>query len=1365
MNDPLGLFDEEDGSDPLGLFSADTGGRPPVGNIPPGSIPVPGQGQSADANTNKPDTSSFLDKAIGVGEAGLALGTGAVGFLPGIYKDILTGKDPSKGEGMSDFTYTPRTEKGEAYADKVMGVLNQLPAVAAHIPQAGSGRPKMPKLPEPVKTDKLNKLEAVKPPSASDPLGLFSDDVSVEGSNPYIPHNAEMRVDENGIPVRQALSEQVAQTGDQMDMFGDNPNAITPPPNKMPGHIEAQQLLNERQTQLEFDVKKQQTLDFNAAERQRMGINSGMARRQRGGIDFSFGDKRKNQLIEEENAASKEMFAMAKNHHEYQAWDYLSNTAGKWFDENKYLLEKVQKVRDIFPDVNMDAQLDHDASLSLARLEEGFRKLQKAIDNPEDAPLQAQNLRFILDEMDHKEILSRYLTTVQEERSKLNMRSSRDRATALEIDKALDNVASLGKGPSRSERGAIDVEALGEGFKKLMGLSKVSPEVVKAKGVYDKEKTRAILGKSFGGLDKYRPVWDSPEKVISVSDEFKDLTPTQKFIAKTVKPGMRRARASYDHPLLHYVGEKTAKVFTQAENLSRQYITGKTGIGQTFKKLSSDEKVELHQLLMKGDKEGKVFTPDELVDAGYTAKQVEFIQKYYEMETAKLDTWNEARLSTGQKPVRERPGHFAGVFSGDYRTLALDKDGRVVGFVGADSRRQMAKIQEQMKASQPGITFTKTERRSLGGAGVRSDLLSGMNDLLNVLAKNDPRIAEIQMAVEQAIANQADTLYGANKHSLEKKGIWGNEGNKPWQLDERQAANDAFKAFFRYWEDGMVSHLNMPVEAELKSVLGNPEVANKWPNAAEYVNKYINNMTGRSTSEFGMALNTLLDSPGKVLGFGASVPRETVNQINKRMGQLTQGFGNIPFTVMQFLQIAQTAMPEFANTALRVGANPVAAELGIAKSSQTMMKIAAERFSGKEANFGEMADAVSYARERGLLEFSEFEEVNKITQSKASRNFDDIVDFNRQLGEQTTRPLVFFTFVDILKNSDFPKAELFDTAYNLTQDSMVDYSARERPLMFKDMGVLGNLAGGLQQYTFSYMDQLARWTKDAAKGNVVPFGIGLTVAMTFAGISGLPFYQEADEIVRALTNRSIGDQALQNAPEWLKYGPASTYTGINLGNRLGASVGLAERFNHPAEIVSPYASSIGRMGGALAEVATEQDSLAVKNAALAFAPSSLRGVAENQLSTRDLSETEKGLYSEGTRMYQNRKGQSEYPRTVGDQEKRNFAVTSLKESKEREDVFKSSQERQRDQEGMRKITERIGRVMLQRKPEERAEWFQSPTGKRLLQEYVDKGGDVQALLQNGVPRVIVEGMQTAKQRAEGTPKTLQGVKRYEYYNR
>lgn len=905
----------------------------------------------------------------------------------------------------------------------------------------------------------------------------------------------------------------------------------------------------------------------------------------------------------------------------------------------------------------------------------------------------------------------------------------------------------------RSQRGVLGFNTMAEGFKKLAGLNKNSPETTKAAGELSRDKQKAAVSNIIPGLEPFRPTIDTPEKVLAAAEQpgSKDLSATQKFTASTIKPGIRKVRIASNNPLVNFVGEATSKVFTEAENYSRKYITNKDAIGPLYTKLSDKELVEIHQALISADKYEKVLSPEQLKKAGFSDKQIEFVSKYYEMEKVKLDVWNDKRLTVGLDPVRERIGHFPGIFSGDYKSLVLDEQGKPIGYIGANNKYQYNNIVKQIKEKFPNSTITEMKRSSLGGTSAKTDMFSGVGDLLDVLAKNDERIASILSAVDAANAKSADSLYNANKHALEKKGIWGNEGNKPWQKDSVEAAREAFKGYFRYWEDGMLSHLNMPVEAQIKGLLNNPELDN-MPRAKEYVNEYIQHMTGRSVGDVGMALNTLLDAPAKMLGLGPSITRESVNQLNKRLGQQTMGWFNLPFLATQYLQVFQTAMPEFISVANKVGKGQADVLLAGNKSIKTALVLAKEKLSGeKQATDADTRAAIDYAESRGLLTFSEFEDVGKITQGKFSRKYDKIADFNRQLGEQGTRPLVFFHFVELLKDSKLPKNEIFDTAYNLTQDAMVDYSARERPLMFQKLGVAGQLAGGLQTFSFSYLDQMAKWTKNAAKGDLAPLIAGLGVALTYAGIQGLPFYQEADELMKWTTNKffgeqkSIGEVALSKLPDWARYGGISSSTGLNAQSRLSAADVLP---NSVGEAITPYAGQIGNVGSALGEVMSNPDALAARNLAMSVAPSSLRGAMENHLAT-----DEKGTYL-------NKRNEREYPRTEFDKNARYANMTSLDEYKNRQGLYDNRMKEKADLERKKQITEAIARGV-----KVKSSFATSTEFAKLRKEYVERKGDP-AQLDDIILKAMLDKQQTAKQRAEGIPDgSLSSIYRYRYYNK
>jgi len=920
------------------------------------------------------------------------------------------------------------------------------------------------------------------------------------------------------------------------------------------------------------------------------------------------------------------------------------------------------------------------------------------------------------------------------------------------------------------QRGAIDLNSISESISKLARLGKDAPEIVKAIGEVNTDTKREVLYNSIPGLDAFRPIW-TPEKVIAAAaqpENFRDLTSVEKQLAKTVKPGIRTVRVSSNNPLINLMGETYSKMFSAAEEMARTYITNNDGIGPVWQKLSNDEKMQIHKLLKQGDNEQRRFTTAELDEAGYTKEQQLFMAKFYDMDAAELDLWNEKRLSIGMDPVKERPGHFRSVFKGDYWALAMENDDkgvpRVVGFVGNNTKWGFNKVKEQMQKENPGITFTEMKRRGLGGSYRRTDLAQGMADIMDFMAKNDPRIAEIRDAIKQVTDQHADGWLGAAEHALQKKGIWGNEGNKPWDMDMYKAADEAMKAYFTSWEEAMLSHHHLEANATFTALDKNEAVRAAWPNALDYVNKYSKSMTGNYTSTLGVGLNNLLDWGTQALTFnnlGPTVTREGVNQFTKRMGQLTQGFLNPAYTAMQLIQPLSTAAPEM----MRVG--------GMADASKSSLK-------GIEAGFkyvrraldpdfvvdADTAAMFAYAEDRGLLTFSEFDDVSKVTQGKVARTVDQAIDFNRVAGEISTRPTVFFTFVDMLKDMGLVKEEVFDTAYNLTQYSMTDYSPAERALMYRDLGVLGQLAGSLSQFKHSYVNQVSQWVGDSLKNPKTAL-VGLTMMATLAGYRGLPGYDDLDAIVKYLTNKfgdkqmSINDIIASNAPEWfnsetpwafdqdnttfgdyLGFGGLSGAAGVNLSSRLGSAQLLPES---PAEAVSPYMGKAVQIGKAASELGTNPR--APTNLALNTAPSSIRGPLENKLATSESS------------MLINKEGQNEYQRSDFDRKARNFGLTSLEESKNRDGVYQSTAKRLADEKRRSDISHEVNMKFNQIG----SHYLQSPGFKKLQEEYIKRKGDPETLINNAI-KYKQESRKTGKQRAEGEASGFSGAQRYKYYN-
>jgi hypothetical protein len=414
-------------------------------------------------------------------------------------------------------------------------------------------------------------------------------------------------------------------------------------------------------------------------------------------------------------------------------------------------------------------------------------------------------------------------------------------------------------------------------------------------------------------------------------------------------------------------------------------------------------------------------------------------------------------------------------------------------------------------------------------------------------------------------------------------------------------------------------------------------------------------------------------------------------------------------------------------------------------------------YLGKKTEYNAVEkEMVNAARERGLFNFSEFQEVSAVTQSRASKEYDRVVDFNRTLPERSTRPFVFFTAVDMLKKAGYEGKQLYDAAYNITQSAMVDYHMSERPMMYQKAGVVGRLAGGLQSYKHAMLNQYARQYAEAKRGNWKPLAYTMVAATTLAGVSGLPFYQEVDQLVQMITEdffggrKTIKELALSNAPEFIKIGAPSAGTGLNVQSRMSAADILP---NSPLEAISPYAKVAGGIVESGYELATKRDPLSAKNFAVSMSPSGpIKGLVRDALFT-DANGTSYDKYGEIID-----KGESVGGlRTEFDRKAAKFgAGQTVAEAQRSENNYVNKLREVANQKAQGEITAKLKRKYVQGilTEEDMAE---------ASKKYVARKGDPQQLV-NSLIQYAQTTPLTRKQRAEGVPgKTLSSIYRYQNY--
>lgn len=909
--------------------------------------------------------------------------------------------------------------------------------------------------------------------------------------------------------------------------------------------------------------------------------------------------------------------------------------------------------------------------------------------------------------------------------------------------------SGLGKGGKIpwSQRGALD---FGRSTSKVSELTQDSPEVVQAKQELVGDAKRAAIAKAVG-LSPYKDDVNTPAKVIASAPDAKDITRAQLERGRSITPGANAMAIISNNPLIKFLRGQTQRVFQESNALTKQYITQKGAIADTIHAMTQAEKNRVVEALQLGDKYKKPVTEELMQKHGFTENERKFIEQYQAMNARKLEIWNEARAAVGMKPVSELPGHFPGIFKGDYKQLVIgkNKDGspKVLGVIAVDSKWQLSKAREAMLREFPEATFTEVDRRKLGGNGNRSDMFSGMDDILKLLEKENPTFAEVKALVDGTIKEQANALYGASFHEMRKKGVVGNEGNKPWRTRDENT-NDVIKAYLEHWEEGIISHKNLPVETQIRDLMDNSALDN-MPNAKKYVNDYIKNMTGRNLGTIGDALNKLVDTPFRYTGFGSSNARGLVHGINKRASQHLMGWFNYVFSAVQFMQVPQMALPEMMKVASLGGFSSAQAPKSLFNTLRMTPELLKEG-SGRESNLPpQMKLAVKEAQDRGLMKFSEFQDVANVNQGKMSKMYDTAVDFNRAIAEKATRPFVFFAAVDMLHNNGLRGKDLYDTAYNLTQRAMIDYSAHEKPMMYNRLGVTGQLAGSLQTFKHGYMSQFTDLITHPRR-NPAAAASAIAAIAVYSGIKGVPFYQELDEMVKYLSNefgdkrQGIGDMVTKNLPEWAKSGLLSDSTNFNFQSRLSAADMLP---NSPGEAVSPYATFLGNILSAGKEVVTEQDPLAVKNFMRSVTPSGpAKGLMESAI----------GVAPDGTPI--DKRGELGNKRTPTDSAVRKYSgATTLEEALRNEKQYNQMQNYKASQEKLTSIVADAKRDYIQG-------LLTKEKWQEYSQKYVARGGDVKQLI-NTLNQYAVESKKTRQQRLEGIPKNSIGsINRWKNFN-
>ena len=684
-------------------------------------------------------------------------------------------------------------------------------------------------------------------------------------------------------------------------------------------------------------------------------------------------------------------------------------------------------------------------------------------------------------------------------------------------------------------------------------------------------------------------------------------------------------KAKVNNPVVHFTVDR----LLDADAVAKSEISEKLhGVYlPAVRDLTKQQRLDAADLLSTADMNKKQLTTEFMTKHGIDQKVQDFIKIHQELMMDALNKMNKVRESVGKKPIEAREAYSAFNATGDYRKVAhktIDGIKTVVGIISANSRSgkfgwSLDKLEAEMLKRDPDLEFGPLQDMTQRKTTAEGTPNGAFQDALQTLGDNNPHIQDFLDVLKEVAKDDAKNYMGMQTHTMQKKGVWGMEGRKPWETAEGN-----MEAFFNnqvQYLEGVTrwSHLAEAAKS-VNEVLRDQSVMDKHQNAIKLSEEYMQNAMGLNPSRFGKGVENVFNSLFSsnlvdAVGIGPSRVREALRL--SKMGLNTSMLSlNPSFLGIQLIQ-GSTAMPAMTALLRGRGLAPKSTLLTggwdyMAKSSMTLLK---EMANGSKGLSTLETEALQFAKDKHIYATDMVEHANQISKGKAY-----YATWATQrpaaLIEKSTRAQVYMAFVHMMDEAGLKKADgLFEQAHRMTDMAMNNYGALEKPAIYNALGPIGSMAYNLKSFGHNELSRWALFAREAKNNaNYVPLLTQMATTIAVAGVMGLPFYSQWESIYDTITAklgkpRSLTLDVLEASQELGKHVPQlGEYTLSNgaptmLGADISKRVGLGDVIPSKASDVAFAGGSKGvdmvaKLGGVIAK----PDEAHAKAAALAWAP-------------------------------------------------------------------------------------------------------------------------------------------------------------------
>ncbi|MCA2570646.1 hypothetical protein [Microcystis sp. M42BS1] len=593
---------------------------------------------------------------------------------------------------------------------------------------------------------------------------------------------------------------------------------------------------------------------------------------------------------------------------------------------------------------------------------------------------------------------------------------------------------------------------------------------------------------------------------------------SKSFYTNNLEAGPRMVALKTNHPLVKYWNNIVTSAVNDATSWIRHNVFP---LGDKWTSLSEAERTEVMFVAKEADKRGQDFSVQELTAAGYTKKQIDFLEEFRIVGDKLYDRLVEAnQASPNAAAIPYRRGWTPGRFRGDYTSFVVkntDKGPEIIGIVKANSRAEHKKAVEAYKKlyKDEKISFTQRKRISLDDFNNLKNLDSEITRLLSFAKDAD---IEQRHELDQQLAQEgfalARAMFGVDQHELFKKGIIGAEGNKPWKSDVDNA-KEYFQSFIEYVDEATFNSSYRKVLPSVKQLLGDEKIKALSPNAAAYVRRNLNALLGyRLDGVFGQVgkiVDNIVDLAANAVGVGPTSVKNALS-INNRFWQATH-LNTLRFFIVNAMQPLFSGKDMMYYVANKYSPLPVPEtmrnfSLGYLDFLKILTNGVVEPFT-KRGVFKdpELQRVYNYMEDNNILSTVGAETLEDVAKNPMSRRTDNILMMAPKLSELFSRPPIYLGMYRSFKRAGLDENTALHAAYEATQAGMVDYHDSHAPLFSSAGGIAGEQALRLKKYIFGIYSNYDLYARTDKKALAVALGtIGL-----FAGLRGMPGYDFVNE--------------------------------------------------------------------------------------------------------------------------------------------------------------------------------------------------------------------------------------------------------------